>query len=121
MATGVETVAALLTVAGIAYMMLALWGARDYVKEIRRVGAEPGLGGTPGVSVLKPLKGVDARMYAGLASHCRQKYAGAFELVFGVHGLDDPAVAEVQRLRGNFRRWRYGWWIVRWRWERAAR
>ena len=81
-------------------MVLALWGARDYLRAVRlgRVGA----GFAPGVSVLKPLKGVDARMFAGLESHCRQQYAGEFELVFGVHTLDDPAVAEVERLRAAF-------------------
>ncbi len=99
MATGIEATTALLTLAGIIYSVLALWGARDYLGAVqgRRAG-----GDAPGVSVLKPLKGVDARMYAGLASHCRQEYEGEFELVFGVSGMDDPAVAEVERLREEF-------------------
>jgi ceramide glucosyltransferase len=95
-----ETVTALLTAAGMAYMVLALWGARDYVRSVRRARAEEPV--APGVSVLKPLKGVDARMYAGLASHARQEYGGRFELVFGVHDPDDPAVREVARLREEF-------------------
>jgi ceramide glucosyltransferase len=41
-------------------------------------------------------------MYAGLESHCRQDYPAPFELVFGVHRLDDPAVAEVERLRAAY-------------------
>ncbi len=41
-------------------------------------------------------------MYAGFVSHCVQEYAGQFELLFGVSSLDDPAVAEVERLRGEF-------------------
>jgi ceramide glucosyltransferase len=41
-------------------------------------------------------------MYAGFVSHCRQQYAGAFEIVFGVSSLDDPAVGEVTRLRAEF-------------------
>src|SRR6202012_4809713 len=56
----------------------------------------------PDVTLLKPVKGVDPRMYAGLASHCRQHYAGAFEIVFGVSSLDDPAVGEIERLRTEF-------------------
>ena len=96
----VETVAALITLAGIAYMVLALWGARDYVRSVRQAAAQPPF--TPPVSILKPLKGVDARMYPGLVSHCEQGYAGAFELVFGVHSLNDPAVAEVNRLRAEY-------------------
>jgi ceramide glucosyltransferase len=96
----IETVTALLTAAGMAYMVLALWGARDYVRSVRKARVGEGL--APAVSVLKPLKGVDARMYAGLASHARQEYAGGFELVFGVHDPDDPAVGEVTRLREEF-------------------
>ena len=100
MATTIEAIAALLTVAGMVYMLLALWGARDYVRAVRR--QREGAGAAPPVSVLKPLKGVDPRMYAGLVSHCRQEYGAAFELVFGVHRIDDPAVAEVERLRAEF-------------------
>lgn len=99
MATGIEVTTALLTLAGIVYMMLALWGAREYVASVRR--RRPA-GNAPGVSVLKPLKGVDPQMYAGLASHCRQVYAGEYELVFGVSRMDDPAVAEVERLRYEY-------------------
>lgn len=100
MGTTVEAIAALLTLAGIAYMLLALWGARDYVRSVRE--ARGGVAYAPPVSILKPLKGVDPRMYAGLVSHCEQEYAGGFELVFGVHRLDDPAVEEVERLRREF-------------------
>ena len=103
-AVAVETLTALLTAAGMAYMLIALWGARDYFRAMRRQAArrQHGEKFAPAVSVLKPLKGVDARMYAGLASHARQQYGGAFELVFGVHQADDPAVAEVTRLREEF-------------------
>ena len=97
MGIAIETVTALLTLAGIAYMLLALWGARDYVGAVRRSRSAEGF--ARGVSLLKPLKGIDPRMFAGLESHCRQDYPAPFELVFGVHRLDDPAVAEVERLR----------------------
>jgi ceramide glucosyltransferase len=100
MATGIEVFAALLTVAGMIYMMLALWGSRDFVLSLRRTRRTTNY--APPVTLLKPLKGVDPRMYAGLASHCRQNYANSFELVFGVHRLDDPAVAEVARLQAEF-------------------
>ena len=41
-------------------------------------------------------------MYAGLASHCRQQYAGRFEILFGVSSADDPAVEEISRLQREF-------------------
>jgi ceramide glucosyltransferase len=100
MATAIEGLAALLTVAGMAYMMLALLGARAFVAATRHTRESPEF--APPVSLLKPLKGVDPRMYAGLSSHCRQVYSAPLELVFGVHRLDDPAVAEVARLREEF-------------------
>ena len=100
MGTGIEAVTAMVTVAGIAYMLLALWGARDYVRAVQRARAAAPF--AAGVSVLKPLKGIDPRMYAGLQSHCRQDYGAPFELIFGVHRLDDPAVEEVERLQREF-------------------
>jgi ceramide glucosyltransferase len=48
------------------------------------------------------MKGIDARMYAGLVSHCLLTYPGDVELLFGVNSLDDPAVAEIARLRVEF-------------------
>jgi ceramide glucosyltransferase len=100
MATAVEALTALLTLAGLGYMLLALWGARDFRRYCDR--ARPGAGYAPDVTILKPVKGVDARMYAGFVSHCVQQYAGAFEIVFGVGSMDDAAVGEVERLRQAF-------------------
>ena len=104
MATPVEAVTTLLTLGGLAYMLLALWGARDFAHHCKRIAAvdPPRPAHAPDVSILKPLKGVDARMYVGIASHCAQEYAGKFELLFGVSGMDDPAVAEIERLRHEF-------------------
>jgi ceramide glucosyltransferase len=81
---------------GIAYGLLALWGARGFERDER---ARPANGFAPGVSILKPLRGVDARMYAAFASHCAQTYTGEWEIVFGVTSLEDAAVAAVARLR----------------------
>src|SRR5229473_123108 len=100
LATVVEVVTALLTLAGLAYLLLALWGARDFVHAWR--GRKLDREFAPDVSILKPVKGVDSRMYAGLVSHCRQLYAGNFEIIFGVSSVDDPAVGEIERLRAEF-------------------
>lgn len=106
MATAVELITTLLTVGGLAYMALALLGARAFGLRCRRFAladmAGDAAGFAPDVSLLKPVKGVDARMYAGFVSHCRQQYAGRFEILFGVSTLDDPAVAEIARLRAEF-------------------
>ena len=104
MGTFVEAATTLLTLGGLVYMLLALWGARDFSRACRRLAAQAVSGPVfaPDVSILKPIKGVDPRMYAGLVSHCRQQYAGNFEIVFGVSSLADPAVNEIERLRTEF-------------------
>lgn len=97
-----EIGAALLTLAGIAYTVLALVGARQFAREASRArGAETGAFAPP-VSILKPIKGLDPRMYAGFVSHCVQQYSGPWELLFGVPSLGDPAVPEVARLRVEY-------------------
>jgi ceramide glucosyltransferase len=106
-----EILTALLTVAGIVYCIMALWAVRRFERAgvpgqlAGRGGAAPSPQTSPfapGFSILKPIKGVDARMYAALASHCAQNYPGEFELLFGVSSLSDPAVAEVARLRVEY-------------------
>jgi ceramide glucosyltransferase len=100
MAIAIEAITTLLTLAGLAYLLLALWGTRNFVHYWRRKSVDAGF--APDVTILKPVKGVDQRMYAGLVSHCRQEYAGKFEIVFGVSSLNDPAVGEIERLQAEF-------------------
>lgn len=95
-ASAVETAAASLTLGGIAYHLLALWAARDFGRATP--GSKPDQDALS-ISILKPLKGLDSRMYAGLMSHCEQNYTAPFEIVFGVSSLEDPVVALVGRLR----------------------
>lgn len=91
----------LLTFAGLAYYLLSIWSARAFLRAAMRTApaAEPF---TPGVSILKPLRGLDPSMAEAFASHCRQRYAGDYEILFGVSSLDDPAVAAVQELQTEF-------------------
>ncbi len=105
MAVGIviEAVFVLLTLSGLAYLLIALWGARDFSHTWRdRRKASAGAGFAPDVSILKPVRGADLRMYAGFVSHCQQEYAGEFEIVFGVSDLQDAAVSEITRLREEF-------------------
>jgi ceramide glucosyltransferase len=99
MATAIAAITTLLTLSGLAYLLLALWAARDFSHYWRR---QRPIAHTPDVTILKPVKGIDQRMYAGLVSHCRQQYPGSFEIVFGVSTLDDPAVTDIERLRADF-------------------
>jgi ceramide glucosyltransferase len=100
MAIAIEAITTLLTLCGLAYLLLALWGTRDFAHYWMRCAKDKSF--APDVSILKPVKGIDPHMYAGLVSHCRQQYAGNFEILFGVGSLDDPAMGEIERLQAEF-------------------
>jgi ceramide glucosyltransferase len=98
LAQSVEILTTVLAVAGIGYFLAALVAARVFLA-FRRA---PLAAFAPGVSVLKSLKGLDPGMIEAFRSHCRQAYAGEFELLFGVASLDDPAAAAVEQLIAEF-------------------
>lgn len=56
---------------------------------------------TPGVSLLKPVRGVDFGSYENFASFCTQEYP-EYEVLFGVADHTDPAVPLIQRLMAEF-------------------
>ncbi len=56
---------------------------------------------TPPVSILKPIKGLDADAYECLASFVRQDYP-TYEVLMGVLDADDPAVSLVARLQREY-------------------
>jgi ceramide glucosyltransferase len=98
LALAVETVTTVLTVAGMGFFLAAIVAARVYLHKRRA----PVAAFAPGVSILKSLKGLDPGMMDAFRSHCRQAYAGEFEMLFGISSLDDPAVAAVEQLKAEF-------------------
>ncbi len=94
----VAAITTILTLAGLGYYLLALWSARAFQHQLRR----PLPDFQPGVSILKPVKGLDPEMYASFASHCLQQYQGPYEILFGVSSMADPAVAAIERLKAEF-------------------
>ena len=112
LATIVASATTILTFAGIFYYIAVLWSARSFIRgRTSRLKPPEGLSGPPsgfalGVSILKPVKGLDPGMYEAFASHCRQEYAGEYEILFGVSALDDPAeapvIAAIERLKTEF-------------------
>ena len=97
-ARSIELVSTVLTLAGMCYFIAAIIAARVFL--IARRSHLPNF--APGVSILKSLKGLDPGMLDAFRSHCRQNYAGEYELLFGVSTMDDPAVAAVHQLQQEF-------------------
>jgi ceramide glucosyltransferase len=98
LAQAVEVVTTVLAVAGMGYYVAALLAARVFLFG-RRIRPSPF---SPPVSILKSLKGLDPGMMDAFRSHCRQKYAGDYELLFGISSQEDPAAAAVKQLQGEF-------------------
>ncbi|MGA2571403.1 MAG: bacteriohopanetetrol glucosamine biosynthesis glycosyltransferase HpnI [Terracidiphilus sp.] len=98
LAQAVEIATTVLAVAGMGFFLAAIVAARIFLS--RQLASRPEF--APGVSILKSLKGLDPGMMDAFRSHCRQNYAGEFELLFGVSSLDDPASAAVRELQAEF-------------------
>ncbi len=90
----------LLGLAGTAYFSLSIWAGLRFRREARLDAVS---GFAPPVSILKSLKGVDPHMYAAFASHCTLDYP-EYELLFGVHDPNEPALALVEKLQQQFPR-----------------
>jgi len=55
----------------------------------------------PGITVLKPLKGLDVDLYRNLSTFCEQDYP-EFQIIFGVADADDAAVRIVRQLQAAY-------------------
>ncbi len=98
LALAVEVATTVLAVAGMGYFAAAMVAARIFISARRR----PLAAFSPGVSILKSLKGLDPGMMDAFRSHCKQTYAGEYEMLFGVSSLTDPAAAAVEQLQREF-------------------
>jgi ceramide glucosyltransferase len=101
MAFAVEIATTVLTVAGMGYFLAALVAAQVFLAR-RRAMLARAPGHSPGVSVMKSLKGLDPGMMDAFRSHCTQSYTGEYELLFGVSSIDDPAARAVEQLQAEF-------------------
>ena len=83
----------------LAYSLISLLCAHKYFKRQERAAQKPF---SPGVSILKPVKGMDGDSYDNFASFCCLEYPGDLQLVFAVASPDDPVVAVIRQLMADF-------------------
>jgi ceramide glucosyltransferase len=81
------------------YYLFCLYSAAIFFH--KEESSHPSTAYTPPLSILKPVRGVDARAYECFASFCRQDYPD-YEIIFGVKDADDPAIKLIEKLRNEF-------------------
>ena len=84
---------ALAAIAGIAYLVLAGIGVRQFARLAQPAPVLP-----PAVTILKPVCGLDAELYDNLVSFCTQDYGAPVQIVIGAHRESDPAVEIARRV-----------------------
>jgi ceramide glucosyltransferase len=87
-----QIVGVLLGAAAFAYLALALRSLQRFRERPTRVP-----NWHPPISVLKPVSGASPALYECLRSFCEQDWP-TYEVIFGAHSEDDPAVETVRRL-----------------------
>jgi len=56
----------------------------------------------PPVTILKPVKGMDAESFANFSSFCRQEYGGGLQIVFCAASPDDPVIPVIRQIMADF-------------------
>ncbi len=80
----------------LAYCLISL---RCGHRSFRRKRALPDF--TPPVTIIKPVKGMDAESFENFASFCRQEYP-CFQIVFAAASANDPALAVIRRIMEEY-------------------
>ncbi|GFE59940.1 bacteriohopanetetrol glucosamine biosynthesis glycosyltransferase HpnI [Geobacter sp. AOG2] len=81
----------------LAYSLISLACARRFF-----AATPPRSPEAPAITILKPVKGMDAGSYENFASFCRQEYAGPVQLLFAAASADDPVIPVIRRLMEEF-------------------
>ncbi|KAJ3037258.1 hypothetical protein HDV00_001823 [Rhizophlyctis rosea] len=78
---------------------LSIWYRRIFLaKPPPRKSTSP----LPGVTIIRPLKGMDNDLVDNLRSSFVQEYDGPYEIIFSVASADDKAVQVVEELKSQF-------------------
>jgi ceramide glucosyltransferase len=85
----------------VAYQILALFASFQHARKRATTVSDGQLNFQPGISVLKPLRGLDPNTHEAFVSQIQQDYPN-FEILFGVSDSADLAAEEVRRLQREF-------------------
>ena len=86
------------------YALLSLYCAQSFFAmawERGRRDSSPGNDFLPPVSILKPVKGMDAQSFENFSSFCRQQYP-SFQIIFAAASADDPVIPVIRQLIAEF-------------------
>ena len=82
-----------------AYAFISVWAARQWSRDRSAVPDN----WTPSVTILKPVRGVDAEAWENFSSFCRLDYPNErVQILFGALDADDPALELAHRLQAEF-------------------
>jgi ceramide glucosyltransferase len=90
-----------LVVGGVGLLLNLVGQLAAHVKWSARAGRGAGFAPELGVSILKPIKGLDEGLHENLASLARQDY-GSFEILVAIEDALDPAIPVVRRVQREF-------------------
>lgn len=87
----------------LAYSLISLACARRFFgrQQEDRHSSDP-TPSHPAITIIKPVKGMDAESYKNFASFCSQDYPGNTQLLFAVASADDPVIPVIRQLIHNF-------------------
>jgi ceramide glucosyltransferase len=97
-----EIISLIGAIASVGYYCLCMWSAAAFLRGEKML--DKSVRSTqllPPISILKPLKGTDPKMYENLRSHCLQDYP-EYEMIFGVSEANDLALGLVKQLKQEF-------------------
>jgi ceramide glucosyltransferase len=88
----------IIALAGSAYLALANLSVAAFARRPPELAAEF----LPTFTILKPIAGVEPKLYENLIANCEQAYDAWYEVVLCLHSGDDPALAIAQRVAAEF-------------------
>jgi ceramide glucosyltransferase len=91
-----------ITILGLIAYGLQIWAVRSTLKiQDSKFKIQNSLDSLHGISILKPLKGVDDNLFDNLASFCTQDYP-EYEIIFSLQDHNDPAYKVARKIKDKY-------------------